>query len=82
MSHYQLFAPPKSTGDAVDLIDRLNDLIQFIADLSVMPTTPDNEFSFSSNGYSGLYYFLIFLQETLENCNAVISETHTGKEIV
>ena len=79
---YKLFAPPKDAGDAVDTLDRLNDMLQFVGDLCVMPTPPINEYSFSQDGYSGLFYFLVFIQETLADCQAAISKTPNGKEEV
>lgn len=68
MSNYHMWQPPRSPGDAFEVLDKLSDLIQFIADLSVMPSQPINEYPFSEKGYSGMYYFLIFIQETLDNC--------------
>lgn len=76
---YKLFASPQNAGEASDQLDRLNDLLQFIADLTAMPATPINEYSFSQGGYTGLYYFLVFIQETLAECNAAISQNLNRK---
>lgn len=72
MSNYKTWQPPQNTSDAIDTMDKLSALIQFVADLTSQPSPPINEYSFSEDGYSGLYYFLVFVQETIADCQDAI----------
>ena len=60
--------PPQTPEDAVNTLDKLSDTIQFIQDLTAQPSPPISEYNFSSEGFSGLYFFLGFVQDTIGDC--------------
>ena len=72
MSNYKMWQPPQNTSDAIDTMDKLSDLIQFFADLTAMPSAPIDEYPFSQDGFSGLYFFLGFIQKTIADCQDAI----------
>ncbi len=68
------WSTPQTPSEAVTTLEQLTSLIQFVNDLSSMPTPPINEYSFSCDGFSGLYFFLGFIQDTVEDCVVAISK--------
>ena len=73
MSNDRMWQKPQTPGEAVDRLNMLSDTIQFIADLTAQPTLPINEYTFSQDGYSGLFFFLCFIQDTIHDCQDAIS---------
>lgn len=65
---------PQTPSEAVTTLDQLTSLIQFVSDLTAMPSAPINEYPFSQDGFSGLYFFLGFIQDTVEDCVVAISK--------
>ena len=74
MSDDRMWQKPQTPGEAVDTLEKLTDVIQFIADLTAQPTLPINEYTFSQDGYSGLFFFLCFIQDTIHDCQVAISK--------
>jgi hypothetical protein len=81
MSKYNMWQPPQTTSDAIESLDKLSDVIQFIKDLTSQPTPPIEEYDFSKDGYSGFYFFLCFIQDVIEASSDAISQKPlTGDE--
>ena len=74
MPNDRMWQTPQTPGEAVDTLEKLTDVIQFIADLTAQPTLPINEYTFSQDGYSGLFFFLSFIQDTIHDCQVAISK--------
>ncbi len=75
----KMWQPPQNADDAVNTLDMLSDLIQFVNDLTSQPSPPINEYTLSQDGYSGLYFFLCFIQDTIHDCQDAIHNKPTNK---
>ena len=73
MSNDRMWQKPQTPGEAADTLDKLSDVIQFIKDLTSQPTPPIDEYDLSSDGYSGLFFFFCFIQDTIHDCQDGIS---------
>ena len=73
MSNDRMWQKPQTPGEAVDTLEKLTDVIQFITDLTAQPTLPINEYTFSQDGYTGLFFFLSFVQDTIHDCQDAIA---------
>ena len=60
--------PPRTLQNAADTLENLSALLQFVKDLTAMPTKPADQYDFSDQGYYGLYLFTGFVQDTLNSC--------------
>ncbi len=76
----KIWQPPQNADDAVNTLDMLSDLIQFVNDLTAMPSPPINEYPLSQDGYSGLYFFLCFIQDTIHDCQDAIHNKLTNSK--
>lgn len=71
----KIWSTPQTSSEAVNTLDMLVSLIQFVDDLTAMPSAPIDEYPFSKDGFSGLYFFLGFVQDTIGDCvNAITKE--------
>lgn len=70
----KIWSTPQTPSEAVTTLDQLTSLIQFVNDLTAMPSPPINEYPFSQDGFNGLYFFLSFIQDTVEDCVVAISK--------
>ncbi|WKZ17518.1 MAG: hypothetical protein QY310_08720 [Candidatus Jettenia sp. CY-1] len=74
--------PPKTPQEAMMTLEEISSVLQFIKDLSVQPTSPAEEYSFSPEGYYGFYYFLGFVQDKIEECHqAIHKSSKTEREV-
>jgi hypothetical protein len=63
---------PQTLQNAADALENLSALLQFIKDLTAQPTPPAEQYDFSNQGYYGLYLFIGFCQDVLEDSMSCI----------
>lgn len=63
---------PENRQDAVDCLEVLPNIIDFLVE--TLPRGPEEEYVLSPDATSGLGFMLMFMRDTMETCNAIISK--------
>lgn len=72
--------PPNTRQDANFTLEKLSALLQFTKDLSTQQPNQES-YDFTPEGYNGLYYFLSFVQDKIDECHQAIGKnSKTEKE--
>lgn len=66
---------PQDSFDAVDKLEDLSSLIEFVSDLMAHggPPLPD-DYHFTHSAYHGLFLFFALLQDQMEKCQEAIQK--------